>query len=73
MDAVEKTLGDFGHDITVLNRWHEDTDFAKQILKEYEEQHPEAVAKQDTINTRAWVAVLAALAALTTIILAKFS
>lgn len=70
MDRVEETLKEHGHKVDVLERWHQDTEFAKRLLKEFEDSHPE-VTKQESINTKAFLSVLAALAALTTIVVAK--
>lgn len=69
MGDVEATLKEQGHGIDVLTRWKEDTDFAKKLLEDYQEKHPEA-NPDSTINGKAWAAVLAALAALTAILLA---
>lgn len=68
MDAAEAQLKDLGVDVEKLKRWREDTEFAKRLLKEYENEHPEV--KSEPLTNTAWKAVIGALVALTAVILA---
>lgn len=68
MDAFEVSLKEMGMDVAILKRWHEDTEFAKRILEEYEEKNPGA--KDTNNNGKAIVALTTALAALTAVVLA---
>lgn len=72
MDAVETLLKELDHDVEELKGWHRETEYAKKILREYQEQHPE-ISPATTINGKAWAAVLAALTALTAILLASLT
>ncbi len=72
LENYEAVLKELGVRVDVLDRWHQDTEFAKRLLKEYQEEHPEIQPNtiSNSINGKAWLAVLAALGALTAVVLA---
>lgn len=55
MDTAEALLKEHGHEIDVLKRWHEDTDFAKKLLEEYQEKHPEVNEGKPVIGSYKWM------------------
>lgn len=73
VELMDKSLGaelkDLVERVRLLEKWHEQTEYAKQVLEEYKKNHPE-ITRQENINTKAVGLVLAALAALTAVLLA---
>jgi len=63
-------MAEHGVEIEKLKRWHSDTEFAKKILKEYQDTHPEVGKNGGTLNAQAVKLVFAALAALTAYVIA---
>lgn len=68
MGTVEVMLKEHDTDIEELKGWKRETEYAKKILKEYQDAHPEV---RDNKNYgKALAALTAAVVALTAIILA---
>lgn len=53
-----------------LEKWKHEVEFAKEVIKEYQKEHP-VDEEKGSPNSNAWKAVVAALAAVTAALLAR--